>query len=71
VSLTEFLHIREAARRMGISQATLRRWEDEGLITVGRDSLGYRVYPAHRLDDIYFKCYGSGAPARKKLNESE
>jgi hypothetical protein len=38
------VNIREASRAVGRSPDTLRRWEEEGLISPRRDARGHRVY---------------------------
>ena len=39
------MHIREAARRAGVSAATIRYYEQRGLLgSVGRTASGYRVF---------------------------
>ncbi len=36
--------IAQLARRVGRSTDTIKRWEEQGLLTCSRDSLGRRVY---------------------------
>jgi molybdopterin-binding protein len=42
----------EAARALGISIDTLRRWDRLGRIKVGRDSANRRVVPAREVDRL-------------------
>lgn len=42
----------EAARALGISLDTLRRWDRAGRIRVGRDSANRRVVPAEEVERI-------------------
>ena len=42
----------EAARALGISLDTLRRWDREGRIRVERDSANRRVVPAEEVDRL-------------------
>ena len=42
----------EAARMLGISLDTLRRWDREGKIDVRRDSANRRVVPATEIDRL-------------------
>ena len=42
----------EAARALGISLDTLRRWDREGRISVGRDAANRRVVPASEIERL-------------------
>ncbi len=42
----------EAARALGISLDTLRRWDREGRIAVGRDAANRRVVPASEIERL-------------------
>ena len=42
----------EAARRIGISLDTLRRWDREGRIRTERDSRNRRTVPAEELERL-------------------
>jgi molybdopterin-binding protein len=42
----------EAARRLGISLDTLRRWDQEGRIRTLRDSANRRLVPASEIDRL-------------------
>src|SRR5690242_3241725 len=49
------MRIAEVARQVGVSAATLRYYEDEGLLRpVGRTEAGYRVYSDDALQRIGF-----------------
>jgi molybdopterin-binding protein len=58
----------EAARRLGISLDTLRRWDREGRIRTRRDRANRRIVPASEVERIR----GSAAPhelsARNRLS---
>jgi molybdopterin-binding protein len=54
----------EAARALGISLDTLRRWDRDGRITVERDSANRRVVPAAEID----RLRGSDAHALSARN---
>ena len=45
-----WLTIGEAAERLGVSIATLRRWDTSGKLPASRDGNGRRVYPHEDLD---------------------
>jgi molybdopterin-binding protein len=49
---SEILTASQAARALGISLDTLRRWDREGRITVGRDSANRRVVAASEVDRL-------------------
>jgi molybdopterin-binding protein len=55
----------EAARRLGISLDTLRRWDREGRIRTERDSANRRVVPAEELERLRG---GSGPEALSARN---
>ncbi|HYE19230.1 MAG TPA: MerR family DNA-binding transcriptional regulator [Tepidisphaeraceae bacterium] len=42
----------EAARRVGVTDRTLRRWEKRGLIRSRRVNNGVRLYPVDRLEAL-------------------
>ena len=46
----KLLTISQAARRLGISQNTLRAWADKGLIPHVRTPTGYRRFDAAELE---------------------
>jgi molybdopterin-binding protein len=48
----QFLSAAEAARALGISVDTLRRWDRAGKIRVERDSANRRVVPASEIDRL-------------------
>jgi molybdopterin-binding protein len=52
VSGKELYTASEAARALGISLDTLRRWDREGRIQVERDGANRRVVPAEEIDRI-------------------
>lgn len=52
----------EAARRLGISLDTLRRWDREGRIRTERDSANRRVVPVEELERL------RGGTAREALS---
>ena len=54
----------EAARRLGISLDTLRRWDRDGLIKTERDPRNRRLVPASELD----RLRGGSAPVLSARN---
>lgn len=49
---TKFLPIRHAAARLGVHPETLRRWDNQGLITAHRTPSGYRRFKLSDLDAL-------------------
>lgn len=48
----ELLPIGEAARMLGVSVDTIRRWEAKGLITATRTPLGQRRFAASEVERV-------------------
>lgn len=48
----EYYSASEAARTLGISLDTLRRWDRQGLIETTRDSGNRRIVPAQEIDRL-------------------
>lgn len=63
---TEPMTIAEAAAHLDISPHTLRYYERAGLVEVGRDSVGHRVYDAAAIRRLVFltRMRLSGMPMR-------
>lgn len=63
---TEPMTIAEAAAYLDVSPHTLRYYEGSGLVEVGRDAAGYRVYDAAALRRLVFvtRMRLSGMPMR-------
>jgi molybdopterin-binding protein len=57
----------EAARRLGISLDTLRRWDREGRIRTERDRANRRVVPAEELDRLRGGPGGEALSARNRF----
>jgi excisionase family DNA binding protein len=47
-----FLNVSEAASRLGVSAASLRKWSDQGLVPVYRTPGGQRRYAPGDLDEF-------------------
>jgi len=54
----------EAARRLGISLDTLRRWDKDGRIKTERDERNRRLVPASELERLRAEEGGHGLSAR-------
>ena len=62
----ELMQVREAAKALQVSENTLRRWSDNGLIQVVRLPSGVRRIPAdevQRLRGLMFENIGRAALA--------
>lgn len=57
----------EAARALGISLDTLRRWDRAGRIRVGRDPANRRVVDASEIERLRGARGGGGVSARNRL----
>jgi molybdopterin-binding protein len=57
----------EAARALGISLDTLRRWDREGKIRVERDTANRRVVPAEEIDRLRGESGGDRLTARNRF----
>ena len=57
----------EAARRLGISLDTLRRWDRQGRIRTERDPANRRVVPTSEIERLRGTRAPSGLSARNRL----
>lgn len=57
----------EAARALGISLDTLRRWDRQGRIRVERDSANRRIVPASEVERLRGGPPAGGLSARNRL----
>jgi len=57
----------EAARALGISLDTLRRWDRAGKIRVRRDSANRRIVPAAEVERVRGAVGSGGLSARNRL----
>src|SRR5687768_7227846 len=57
----------EAARALGISVDTLRRWDRDGKIRVERDSANRRVVPASEVERLRGRTGGETLSARNRF----
>jgi molybdopterin-binding protein len=57
----------EAARALGISVETLRRWDRDGKIRVERDSANRRVVPASEVERLRGPVGGESLSARNRF----
>ena len=57
----------DAAREIGVSVDTLRRWDRAGKIRVGRDSANRRVVPASEVERLRGATGGDTLSARNRF----
>jgi excisionase family DNA binding protein len=58
----EVITIKEAARLLGVSEPTLRRWDDLGKFTARRHPVnGYRLYVRSKVLAMRKKIFGNAA----------
>jgi excisionase family DNA binding protein len=59
----------QAARYLGVSLATIRRWTDAGHISCYRTPGGQRRFSRDQLDDFIASMRRDGAAARSEIDE--
>lgn len=64
----DYYSVSEAARLLGISVDTLRRWDRQGLIKAERDQANRRVVPAREIDRLRGEPGKSTLSARNRFN---
>src|SRR6478736_417427 len=57
----------EAARRLGISLDTLRRWDRDGRISTERDSRNRRLVPASEIERLRAESRTHGLSTRNRF----
>jgi len=57
----------EAARRLGISLDTLRRWDRDGRIRTERDDRNRRLVPATEVERLRAEAHAHGISARNRF----
>jgi molybdopterin-binding protein len=65
--MKDLLSSTEAARALGISVDTLRRWDRDGKIRVGRDSANRRVVPAAEVERLRARHGDESLSARNRF----
>lgn len=64
----EFYSVSEAAKTLGISVDTLRRWDRQGRIRAERDKNNRRVVPASEIDRLRGEPGSAHLSARNRFN---
>ena len=60
--LPEILTIKDAARVLGVSEPTLRRWDEQGKFRARRHPInGYRLYDRAKVLAMRKKIFGKAA----------
>ena len=57
----------EAARALGVSLDTIRRWDREGIIKTSRDSANRRIVSASEIERLRGERGGTGLSARNRI----
>ena len=64
----EYYSVSEAAKALGISVDTVRRWDRQGRIKAERDSGNHRVVPASEIDRLRGEPGSTHLSARNRFN---
>ncbi|WP_395088987.1 DNA (cytosine-5-)-methyltransferase [Armatimonas sp.] len=56
--------VQEAAKTLGVSIDTIRRWEKKGLVRAGRSKNNYRIFDLQELRDLQEKYSGNSGSGR-------
>lgn len=62
--MTQLMQVKQAARALGVSENTVRRWEQKGLINAVRLPSGVRRFRREDVDGVRARMYDGLAPAR-------
>jgi excisionase family DNA binding protein len=66
IRLSDYLTVVEAAKVLGVSKDTLRRWDKKGKLTARRHPVTrYRLYLKKELEDL-LRLLGAGSAKRNK-----
>jgi DNA-binding transcriptional MerR regulator len=66
IKLNDYVKVAEAAKMLGVSQNTLRKWADLGLIPVRiMPTSGYRLFRPKDLE-LFLRKTAKPAPARRR-----
>ena len=62
---SDLLTIKAAAELLGVSEQTLRRWDEAGKLRARRHPMnGYRLYPREEVLEVKRRIYSEGGEAR-------
>jgi len=64
----DYYNVSEAAKVLGVSVDTLRRWDRTGKIKANRDQANRRVIPASEIDRLRGEHGGESLSARNRFN---
>ena len=64
----DYYNVSEAAKVLGVSVDTLRRWDRSGKIKAERDQANRRVIPASEIDRLRGESGGETLSARNRFN---
>jgi excisionase family DNA binding protein len=63
--MAELMQVRQAARVLGVSENTIRRWEDRGLLRAVRLPSGVRRFRPEDIEAAHKRMYEGLAPLRE------
>jgi excisionase family DNA binding protein len=63
MAIQELLNVRETARRLGVSEATVRNWANRGVLHAGRlPGSGFRRFDASQIERMRKEMFTQLAP---------
>jgi putative resolvase len=63
--MTELMQVRQAARALGVSENTIRRWEQRGLLRAVKLPSGVRRFRPEDIEAARKRMYEGLAPLRE------
>jgi excisionase family DNA binding protein len=63
--MAELMQVRQTARALGVSENTIRRWEDRGLLRAVRLPSGVRRFRPEDIEAARKRMYEDLAPVRE------
>jgi excisionase family DNA binding protein len=63
--MAELMQVRQTARALGVSENTIRRWEDRGLLRAVRLPSGVRRFRPEDIEAARKRMYEGLAPGRE------
>lgn len=68
--IKDYLLIKAAARYLGVSDGTLRNWDQEGKIRCRRSPGGYRLYDRKDLEELLWSIEESCSSSKSSTEQS-
>jgi DNA-binding transcriptional MerR regulator len=68
MAIQELLNVRETARRLGVSEATVRNWSNRGVLRPSRlPGSGFRRFDARQIERVQHQMFTQLAPTDEGL----